>query len=104
MALPAQWTIPSARRLSNDVVDSENASLCQIPTVLQAKHSENISEKRQSDAVKFSTNVQVAVSECLSKKSLVFVVIISEKSITENTFFGIFMLLILLESRDVVSV
>ena len=32
------------------------ASMRQIPTVLQAKHAENICEKRQSDAVKSSTN------------------------------------------------
>jgi len=77
------------------------AFLCQILTVLQAKHAENICEKRQSDAVGSSTNVQVVVTECLSMET-VLMVIISEKSITENTFF---VLLILLESRgNVLSV
>jgi len=65
------------------------AFLCQIPTVLQAKHAENISENRQSAAVKSSTKVKVAVIECLSMESIL-VVIIAEKSIHWKYIFLVF--------------
>jgi len=64
------------------------AFLCQIPTVLQAKHAEN-SENRQSAAVKSSTKVKVAVIECLSMESIL-VVIIAEKSIHWKYIFLVF--------------